>query len=656
VAEAPPRQTARTAWVRNLATPLRVFVATEVGSALILLAATVVALLWVNSPWGSTYEQVWDSELSIGLGGAELSHSLREWINDGLMALFFFVIGLEIRREFDLGELRDRRRVAVPVVAAVGGMAVPALLYVSLTSGSEAVHAWGMVMATDTAFALGALALVGRSWPLRIRAFLLTLVVVDDVGALTVIALAYTEHVSVMYLAISVAVFALVFALRAAGIHHGGIYFVLGVALWFSLLHAGVHPTIAGVAMGLLATAYPPTRTDLSTAASLWRSFREQPTYEYARSASRGLRRAISPNERMQDIWHPWTSYVIVPLFALANAGVELSGGLLRNAATSPITIGIILGLVVGKPVGITLASWLTTRRWLGGFPLTIPWPPLLGTATIAGIGFTVSLFIAGIALSGEPLEEAKVGILAASVIATGLSWVVFTAIERLPARRGGTPSAAPLIDLADPVDPSLDHIRGPESAKVTLVEYGDFECPYCGQAEPVVRDLLSRFGTDLRYVFRHLPLDDVHEHAQLAAEASEVAAHFGKFWEMHDRLFRAESLAVDNVLDCAADLGLDREVVADKLRRRSLAARVARDVDSADRSGVTGTPTFFANGRRHHGAYDLASLTALVRTTLSQAKEAAARRDVAAAQSAADDASGDQHDVDGPGGGETRP
>jgi Na+/H+ antiporter NhaA len=610
----------RTAWVRNLAQPVRVFVATEVGSALILLAATLVALLWANSPWGDSYEQLWSTELAVRLGDASVSYDLRHWINDGLMAFFFFVVGLEIRRELDMGELRERRRVAVPVLAALGGMTVPALLYTAFNAGTDAVHGWGIVMATDTAFALGVLALVGRRWPLRLRVFMLTLVVVDDVGALLVIALAYTSDLSWQPLLLAAGVFAVVVGLRSAGVRHGAPYLLLGVVLWLALLEAGIHPTIAGVAMGLLATAYPPTRDALQQAASQWRLFREQPTSEYARSASRGVSLTISPNERMQALYHPWTSFVVVPLFALANAGVALDAELLRAAASSPVTIGIVVALVAGKLVGITGASWLATRRWLGGFPLTVAWPPLVGVATVAGIGFTVALFIAEVSFEGDTLAEAKIGILTASVLATGLSWLVFRGFDRLPdrMRNGGRP-AEPLIDLADSVDPARDHIRGPADAPVTLVEYGDFQCPYCGRAEPVIRELLAEFGRDLRYVFRHLPLQDVHEHAQQAAEAAEAAGAQGRFWEMHDLLFqRQDALTEPDLIRYAGELGLDRELFSLKLRKRKYAPRIARDVESADLSGVTGTPTVFINGRRYHGAFNLPALQAKVRSALA--------------------------------------
>jgi Na+/H+ antiporter NhaA len=620
--------TERTAWVRSLAAPIREFVATENASAVVLLAATVVALLWVNSPWGSTYERVWSAELSLRLAGAELDLSLREWINDGLMAFFFFVVGLEIRREFDMGELRERRRVATPVLAAVGGMVAPALIYLAFNAGAPTARGWAIAMATDTAFALGVLALVGRRCPTRIRVFLLTLVIVDDIVALSVIAVAYTEHISMLALLVAVGLYGVVLALRRAGVRHGVPYFLVGLGLWLSMLASGVHPTIAGVAVGLLATAAAPSREDLQRAGALWRLFREQPTPQYARTASRGLTVATSDNERLQYLFHPWTSFVVVPLFALANAGVEINGEVVAEAVSSPVTLGIVVGLVAGKLLGITAASWLATRRWLGGFPLTVPWPPLVGAAFVAGIGFTVSLLVADISFAGQELEDAKLGILAASILAALLGWLVFRAIPHLPGRlrAAGQPRVAePLVDLVDPVDPDLDHVRGPVDAPVTMVEYGDFECPYCGQAEPVIRDLLAAFGNELRYVFRHLPLVDVHEHAQLAAEAAEAAAAQGSFWEMHDWLFsHQDALGRDDLERDAAELGLDVERFSRELRDRRHASRVARDVDSADQSGVAGTPTFFINGRRHQGAYDLATLTGMVEREL----QAAIRRD----------------------------
>jgi protein-disulfide isomerase len=333
----------------------------------------------------------------------------------------------------------------------------------------------------------------------------------------------------------------------------------------------------------------------------------------------------FSPTERLQNLFQPWTSSVIVPLFALANAGVDLGGDVLREAASSPVTIGIVLGLVIGKPLGIIGVTWLVTRSRPGGLPLTVPWPPLVGAATVAGIGFTVSLLIADISFEGEVLEHAKLGILAASVLASLAAGAVFRVIARLPDRtkEGGagrrrTNLVAPLVDLTQAVDPAVDHIRGPVDGRVTLVEYGDFECPYCGRAEPIVRDLVQMFGDDLTFVFRHLPLVDVHEHAELAAEAGEAAAAQGRFWEMHDALLaHQDALTTDALVHYAEELGLDVDRFVADLDSRHFALRVARDVESAEESGVRGTPTFFVNGRRHHGRYDQASLTAALRLEL---------------------------------------
>jgi Na+/H+ antiporter NhaA len=599
---------------------LREFIDTENASAIVLLAATLAALVWANSPWSDSYSELWHTVFSLRLGGHELSLDLRHWVNDGLMALFFFVVGLEIRRELDMGELRERRRVATPVVAGIGGMLVPAAIYIALNAGETSVRGWGIVMGTDTAFALGILTLVGGASP-RVRTFLLTLVIVDDVVALTVIAVVYTDDLSLGAFAVAIAFFGAILVLRATGIRNGVPYAVAAIGAWTATLASGVHATIAGIAIGVLATAYPPTRADLQRAGSIWRRFREEPTPEYARAASRSVALTISPNEHLQHLFHPWTSYLIVPVFALANAGVKLNGDAISRAASSPITLGIVFGLVVGKLVGITGASFLVSRRSLGGFPITVPWAPLVGVATVAGIGFTVSLLIADITFAGADLEDAKLGILAASVLASVLGWVAFHVIDRLgtSVRRAGTDRLAPrIVDLADPVDPEVDHVRGPVDGAVTLVEYGDFECPHCGHAETVVRQLTQELGSDLTFVFRHLPLSDVHEHAALAAEAAEAAGAQGRFWEMHDLLFAHQSaLSVPDVLRYAGELDLDLDRFGKDLRARRYALRVARDVASADESGAAGTPTFFVDGRRHTGPPDHDALAAAIRLEL---------------------------------------
>jgi Na+/H+ antiporter NhaA len=609
--------TQRTAWTRNLQTPLRSFLQTETGGAAVLLAGAVAGLLWANIDHAS-YERVWTTTLSITVGDAGISQSLQGWINTGLMAFFFFVIGLEARREFDLGELRDRRRVTLPVVAGLGGMLVPILIYLAFNAGKSSAHGWGAAMSTDTAFALGLLALVGSSFPTRLRAYLLTVSVVDDVTALLVIAIAYSENVSVGPLLAGIGFFGCILLVRAANIHFGPVYFLFGTAVWVSFYKAGVDPVVVGLMGGVIALAYPAQRTDLERATDLVRLFREQPTGDLQRSARSALRAAVSPNERLQALWHPWTSYVIVPLFALANAGVQLSGSFLGKAFSSPVTLGILFGYVVGKPIGIFGSTWVATRLSRGRLRPSVGWASVAGGGTIAGIGFTVSILIATLAFDHVELDEAKVGVLTAALVAASLTWLLSTATKKLPRKARirallGTPDL--IVDLAEPFDPERDHVRGPVEAPVTIVEYGDFECPYCGQAEPVVRELLRDFG-DVTYVWRHLPLNDVHPNAQQAAEAAEAAAEQGAFWEMHDLLLdHQDALGFDDLLGYAEQLGLDVARFEEDLRTRAGARRVAEDVDSADLSGVSGTPTFFINGIRHYGAYDIATLSGAVKT-----------------------------------------
>ncbi len=615
----------RTAWVRNVPTPLREFLSTETGGAAVLLAATIAALAWVNLD-SSSYEDVWETTLAITLGDSGVELELREWVNSGLMTFFFFVVGLEARREFDLGELRERRRFALPLLAAVGGMAVAVGIYLAFNAGEPSASGWGVAMSTETAFALGLLALFGSRVPDRLRAFILTVVVVDDVLALVVIATVYSESVDVSALLMAVALFAGVLTAKALGLRYGPFYFVLGVAIWVALLESGVEPVIVGLAMGLLAYAYPAAKSDLDRAVERFRRFREQPTPELERSARRGLSFAVSPNERLEQAWHPWTSYVIVPLFALANAGIAIDSAFLERAVSSPITLGIVFGYVVGKPVGIVGIAWLVTRLSGGRLRPPVGWAAVAGGGTIAGIGFTLALLIANLAFTGPELEEAKLGILGAAAGASVLTWLVFRATDLLPEVRRdrvllGTSDL--LTDLATDVDPERDHIRGPRDAAVTVVEYGDFECPYCGQAEPVMRELLGDF-TDISYIWRHLPLTDVHRHAQLAAEASEAAAAQDSFWEMHDTLLDHQgALEEADLLGYAGELGLDLDRFSDYLNERRGANRIADDVDGADLSGVSGTPTFFINGRRHYGAYDIATLSDAVLAAGARARAA---------------------------------
>jgi predicted DsbA family dithiol-disulfide isomerase len=393
--------------------------------------------------------------------------------------------------------------------------------------------------------------------------------------------------------------------------------------MWVALYESGIDPVITGLLVGLVTTAYPPARMDLERVTESARSFREQPTPELARSTQLTVASAISANERLQHRLHPWTSFVIVPLFALANIGIHFDGQLLEDAVTSPITLGIVCGYVLGKPLGILSAVWLASR--LGSVRRALSWPEIVGLGAVGGIGFTISLLISNLAFEGRQLEEAKLGVLAAALIASLVAFGVFRVIRRLPdpvRARQLRGTAEDLLDLSEDVDPDRDHIRGSDHATVTLLEYGDYECPYCGTAEVAIRELLESFGDELRYVWRHLPLNDVHPNAQLAAEAAEAVAAQGAFWDMHDKLLAHQDELMPRDLERdAEELGLDVERFRDELWDRRYAPRVAEDVASADASGVAGTPTFFINGRRHQGAYDPETLSEAVRKAQRRAQ-----------------------------------
>jgi Na+/H+ antiporter NhaA len=605
-----------TVWDRSRQTPLRQFLRTETGSAAVLLAATIAALIWANAD-ASSYQACWGTELSIRFGTADVADTLHGWVNSGLMAFFFLVAGLEARREFDMGELRERRRLVLPLVVGLGGMIVPIALYLAINAGRPSAAGWGTAMSTDTAFALGMLALVGSGFPDRVRTYLLTFAIVDDVAGLVVIALVYSAHIDLTALVVGVILLAAAAVARFWRIRRVAVYVLLGVAAWVAFFKSGVDPVVVGLVMGLLAVAHPAARSDLERASEVFRLFREQPTADLAQSAREGVRVALSPNDQLQQLFHPWTSYLIVPLFALVNVGITVNASFLARAYTEPVTLGILIGYVVGKPVGTVGTAWLLTWITRGRIRPPVGWAAVTAAGAIAGIGFTVALLIAALAFHGTDLAEAKLGVLSGALCASALTWGVSRVTALLPKRvrlRALLGTAESIIDLAVPVDPRRDHVRGPAKAPVTVVEYGDFECPYCGLAEPVVREILADYG-DVRYVWRHLPLTDVHQHAQLAAEGSEAAAAQGKFWEMHDQLLEHQgALTAKDLIRYAGELGLSAEKFTRDLARDVGADKIDEDVDSADLSGVSGTPTFFVNGKRHHGAYDLAALSDAVR------------------------------------------
>ncbi|HWC26253.1 MAG TPA: Na+/H+ antiporter NhaA, partial [Solirubrobacteraceae bacterium] len=537
------------------------------------------------------------------------------------MALFFFVIGLEVRRELSMGELTDRRRVVLPGLAALGGIVVPALLYLALNPSGEAARGWGAVIGTDTAFLLGALAIVGPASSTQLRVFLLTLTVFDDIAAVSVIGVVYSDALDPVALAIAAACLAALALLSRWGQWRSSSYAVVGVTLWVATVESGLHPSIAGMLAGLAIAARPPRRQDVEHAASLFRAFRQSPLPDVGYWAKKGLERAVSVNERLQTLLHRWTSYVVVPLFALANAGVDLRGGLLGDALASPVTWGVVVGLVAGKLVGVGLGALGARRLGLGALPQGVGAGHALGGAALSGIGFTVSLLIVDLAFDSPALRaQATIGVLLAATIAALAGWLVFRLAAVL---RGERTASLPTV-LDRPVDIARDHIRGPADAPLTLVEYSDFECPFCARATGVGRELRARFGDDLRYVFRHLPLTDVHDHAELAARAAESAGVQGRFWEMHDQMFaHPDQLEIEDLLGYAADIGLDVEQFARDLDDARHAARIRDDVASAEASGARGTPTFFIGEQRHIGPYDAATLARELEETRVSARTA---------------------------------
>jgi len=411
------------------------FLANEAGSAVFLLAGTVLALVWANSPWADAYRSLWSTTAGFHVGSIGLELDLHRWVNDAAMAVFFLVVGLEINREVTSGELRSRRTVAVPALGALGGLLVPALIYLAFNAGTDAAHGWGIVMSTDTAFLVGILALFGPACPDRLRLFLLTLAIVDDIGAITVMAVFYTKHVDLVALALAGLVVVAILAMRWLGVWRLAPYLLAAVALWLAVQSSGVHPTLAGVLVGLLLPSRRSRREEVDDVVRFAKRLAHDTSAEREHLTELAARAAVPPSDRLQRVLHPWSAYVVVPVFGLANAGVRLDPETLRSAASSSVTIGVAVALVAGNTIGIFGASTLAIRAGLGVLPGRVRYGHLLGGAVLAGIGFTISLFIADLAFTDPALvEQAKIGVLAGSLVAAVLGSVLLRILgERLP-------------------------------------------------------------------------------------------------------------------------------------------------------------------------------------------------------------------------------
>ncbi len=432
---------------RRVLRPLQTFLETEVASGMLLLGAAALALAWANSPWRATYEEVWRTGLTLRLGGRAVSMDLRGWIDEGLMALFFLVVGLEIKRELLTGELRERRAAVLPIAAALGGMLVPALVYLAFTAGTPGARGWGIAMPTDIAFALGVLALAARGAPAGLRAFVLALAIVDDLGSILVVAVFYSGEVEWGWLVVAAALCIPIVALQRIQVRADLVYATLALALWLAFRAAGLSPTLAGVTAGFLtpAVAFQRPKAVSQAAHRIADETVDEPFPPDADSAqwlelAWLSREAVSPLARIESVLHPWTSFLVVPLFALANAGVSLSGGALVDAATDRVALGITAARVLGKVLGISLACFVAVRIGVARLPAGVGWRHVVGIAAAAGVPFTVSIFVAELALpSGALLDVAKVGIVAAAVVAGATGFALLRrAGAPLPARRSG--------------------------------------------------------------------------------------------------------------------------------------------------------------------------------------------------------------------------
>ena len=411
---------------RLVARPIRAFLVTESAGGIVLLAAAGIAIIWANSPWSGSYESLLHTEIAFTIGSFEISEDVLHWVNDGLMAIFFFVVGLEIKRELVAGELNEWRKAALPAVAALGGMVVPALIYTAFNVGGAGSSGWGIPMATDIAFAVGVLTLFGTRAPTSLKIFLLSLAIVDDIGAILVIALFYSSGLQFWWLGAAVGFIALIALMRRFRVWWTPIYAVVGAAAWFATLESGVHATIAGVVLGLMTPARPYDPRGAADAIREAEDLITDPSPGAVRRTMIQAQEVVSVAERLEHVLHPYSSFLIIPVFALANAGVQMDVATLGDAVSSPVTVGVVLGLVAGKLIGITGFSWIAVRSGIGALPKGATWGQLAAVAAIAGIGFTVSLFITGLAFRQMDLvDEAKIGILAASAVAAALGAVI---------------------------------------------------------------------------------------------------------------------------------------------------------------------------------------------------------------------------------------
>ncbi|CAM2949132.1 Na+/H+ antiporter NhaA [Actinomyces slackii] len=586
----------------------------ETYAAVALALTTVIALVWANV--GHSYHDFWETPASLNVGPLSLELTLHGWVDEGLMAIFFFMVGLDVRRDLTLGDLHLPGRALLPAATAVGGLVVPVGLFLLVTGSGPGAQAWGTVISTDTAFALGMLALIGPKRAPRLRLFLLAFAVIDDIGALLVIAVFYTDSLNLVALAFAGAGLVGVWCLQRAGVWRILPYLALGIVTWYAVYLSGVHATIAGVLIALLMPVYNLRSRDLEGANEIFRLFRQAPAPGTAMAVREALAYSMPLNQRLSFALPPYVNYLVVPLFALANAGVELNGAALATAVSSPLTWGVIVGLVLGKFIGAILGAGIVMRLVPSSHLPGLDLPRVAGIGALSGMGFTISLLVAGLALSDEALrDQARIGVLSASLLALALAAVIFRIGDRL------WPLPPPEDEsLRRPIDDHTDHIVGDVNAPVTLINYADMTFEGRWRLMEALKGMRPMIEDGrVRVVLRHMAYTPEAINAALALEAAYLQ---DKIWPMHDALAELRGDVDDHTISQAAEsVGLDVDSLWSRITSGADEAKVTDDGLDVEGLQEDGSPVVYINGRRLHGLLHRWTLTEAANEALAEVK-----------------------------------
>ena len=572
----------------------RLFQNNETYAAAALALATVIALVWANV--GDSYQTFWHTSAAVSLGPFEIDLTLHEWVDEGLTSVFFFMVGLDVRRDLTLGDLRLPGHALLPAAAAVGGFIVPAVVFVLVTGGGDGAHAWGAVISTDTAFALGMLALIGPKHAPRLRLFLLAFAVIDDIGALTVIAIFYSGSLNLVALAVAVAGLAIIWLMARRGVWRVPPYLVLGVVIWYALYRSGVHATLAGVLIALLMPVYTVRTRDVDESNEIATLYRQAPAPATALALRESLIYSMPLNQRLAFVLPPYVNYVVVPLFALANAGVVLSADSLGNAFSSRLTWAIVAGLVLGKVLGVGLGAGIVLKLVPHSRLHGLDMPRILGLGALSGMGFTISLLVVNIAFEDETLrDQARLGVLLASLMALVLAWVIFRVAGRL------SPLPEPAGEVLErPVDVERDLTVGDQDAPHVLVNYADMNDEgrwRLAEALQASQHLVQ--SGELLLVMRHIVSGPESLLAALALEAA-AANKEPNLWPFHDALAALRGgITARTITRAAREAGIDVDALWRRIDSRTDEKKVLADSDDVEDLTEDGAPVVYIDGRR---------------------------------------------------------